>query len=293
MLGLVMIAKDEESGIEHTLRSFLPFVNGMLVMDTGSQDRTREIACDLGALVVNEKFHDFSSARNLALDHGRGLDTPWLIMVSGDDVANGIPDFSNQESFDDALFVSRIEDGWTYKQSLVTRVESGWRYSGKTHEVISGPNGEITRQDLPGSLVISKASRHSDSSVRRKRWHLDLEILLEECRLHPLDTRSRFYLAQTFECLGILPHALDSYRLRVELGGWHEERYEAQYRVGRVLAKLGDTASACTAYLKAYQISREIWSCGRAEPLRAIADIMPYPEGASLFVDQSAYRKKP
>ena len=51
-LSLCMIVKNEESRLPQTLKSVKGIVDEMVVLDTGSTDRTVEIAREFGARVI-------------------------------------------------------------------------------------------------------------------------------------------------------------------------------------------------------------------------------------------------
>ena len=51
-LNLVMIVKNEERTLEKCLRAVKPLVDNMIIVDTGSDDSTREIAFRMGAQVL-------------------------------------------------------------------------------------------------------------------------------------------------------------------------------------------------------------------------------------------------
>lgn len=72
-LTLCVIAKDEERFLAECLDSVRGLVNATVVVDTGSTDRTAQIARERGALVVQHAWNeDFAAARNAALEHVRG-----------------------------------------------------------------------------------------------------------------------------------------------------------------------------------------------------------------------------
>ncbi|MEE9126774.1 MAG: glycosyltransferase family 2 protein, partial [Planctomycetota bacterium] len=72
-ISLCMIVKDEESFLDACLRSAAPCVDDMVIVDTGSTDRTVEIAEAHGAMVFHfEWCDDFAAARNFALEHATG-----------------------------------------------------------------------------------------------------------------------------------------------------------------------------------------------------------------------------
>lgn len=73
LLSLAMMVKNEEAYLEDALRSALPFCDELVVVDTGSTDRTVEIARDLGAKVSFFAWCDsFSAARNETLRRSTG-----------------------------------------------------------------------------------------------------------------------------------------------------------------------------------------------------------------------------
>jgi glycosyltransferase involved in cell wall biosynthesis len=72
-LSLCMIARDEETTIGKSLRSVEDIVDEIIVIDTGSLDRTREIVKKHGGKVFEIKWEDdFSKAKNLALEQATG-----------------------------------------------------------------------------------------------------------------------------------------------------------------------------------------------------------------------------
>ena len=72
-LSLCMIVRNEERFLAGALESARGAVDEMLVVDTGSQDRTRAIATEHGARVLEFAWcDDFSAARNHGLEAARG-----------------------------------------------------------------------------------------------------------------------------------------------------------------------------------------------------------------------------
>lgn len=82
-LALVMIARDEARCIARCLKSVAPWVDQMIVLDTGSKDQTVAIARKCGAEVYHfEWCNDFSAARNAALDLS---DADWNLVLDADE----------------------------------------------------------------------------------------------------------------------------------------------------------------------------------------------------------------
>src|SRR5262249_3911812 len=69
--------------IEACLRSAAGLFDETVVVDTGSTDRTREIAAALGAKVFDFAWCDsFAAARNACLEHASG---DWIFWLDADD----------------------------------------------------------------------------------------------------------------------------------------------------------------------------------------------------------------
>ncbi len=82
-ISLCMIVRDEEVFLGECLQRARPFVDEMVVVDTGSTDRTREIAAETGARVLTADWHDdFAAARNVALEAATG---DWVLVLDADE----------------------------------------------------------------------------------------------------------------------------------------------------------------------------------------------------------------
>lgn len=78
----VMIVKNEEANLERCLESVKDFMP-VVIVDTGSKDRTMEIAQNYGAELHEHRWQDsFSEARNHALQY---VKTPWALQVDADE----------------------------------------------------------------------------------------------------------------------------------------------------------------------------------------------------------------
>jgi GT2 family glycosyltransferase len=78
-VSLTMIVRDEEANLPACLTSAEDLFDEVVVVDTGSTDRTREIAQAFGARVFDFAWvDDFAAARNAALAHATGDYAFWL-----------------------------------------------------------------------------------------------------------------------------------------------------------------------------------------------------------------------
>ncbi|MFF2481213.1 glycosyltransferase [Paenibacillus sp. NPDC058071] len=82
-LSLCMIVRDEEELLAACLESALPYVSEMIVADTGSIDRTLQIAERYGAVILSIEWTDhFAEARNKAL---AAASQPWIVVLDADE----------------------------------------------------------------------------------------------------------------------------------------------------------------------------------------------------------------
>lgn len=82
-LSACLIARDEERFLPGCLESLRPVADEVVAVDTGSRDRTVEIARMAGARVFHEPWaDDFSAARNAALARARGK---WILVLDADE----------------------------------------------------------------------------------------------------------------------------------------------------------------------------------------------------------------
>jgi len=82
-LSVCLIARNEERFLGQCLQSVRGLATQIVVVDTGSTDRTMEIAREFGAEIYSFAWcDDFAAARNAALEHATGN---WILMLDADE----------------------------------------------------------------------------------------------------------------------------------------------------------------------------------------------------------------
>jgi len=94
-LSVVVVTFNEEANIGRTLSSVQPLVadgkGEIIVVDSGSTDRTLEIAKSFGAKVVVEEWKGFAEQKNSAIDKATG---DWILSLDADEeVGPGMREF--------------------------------------------------------------------------------------------------------------------------------------------------------------------------------------------------------
>lgn len=83
-ISLCMIVKDEEDFITRCLESVKDLVAEMVIVDTGSKDRTIDIAKAFGAKIYQHPWQeDYSKHRNQSISYATG---EWILIMDADEV---------------------------------------------------------------------------------------------------------------------------------------------------------------------------------------------------------------
>lgn len=284
LLAVVIMVKNEEAVIRKTLEPYAKAgVDAFLVFDTGSTDKTREKARELFAeyhithgYIAQEPFVDFSTSRNRALEVAEGIfpDAVFFIMPDAEWYIQNVPELlafceHQKDVLEYKAYLVRILSGSIdFYATRLIRAHMNAHFKGVVHEVINIDATLIA----PKSFYFLFPEKPHGIEVSRTRWLRDLKLLLKEYEKNPTDARNTFYLAQTYDCLGDLPNALQFYQKRTLLNGWAEENFQAYYRIAYVYERLNNEdgsnnwPKALEYYLRAYAMRPT-----RIEPLVRIA----------------------
>lgn len=225
-LTVCLITKDEESFLGQCLASVREVADQIVVVDTGSTDRTVEIARAHGAEVYHlEWCDDFSAARNAALEHARG---DWILMLDADEELT-------EEGRRELVAALRAEEVIAWRLPLVD-----------VGREAQGPSF-VPRlfRNAPGLFYVGRVHEQVFSSieVRRRQWGLDCRIgkvLLRHHGYRPEVIRDRRKVERNLRLLERAveempgePHLLMNYGLELARSGREAEALE-QYRAAFV-----------------------------------------------------------
>lgn len=218
-ISLCMIAKNEERVIRDALTSAKPFFSQVIVVDTGSTDRTKQFATDCGAEVFDYPWDDsFSNARNESLLHATGK---WIMWIDCDDT---IPWQSGINILTTVLNAPREIIGFVVPVQFVdaadlrtgTRVDHvklfrnhpKARFEHRIHEQIlpalNKLGGGIARCD---AVVLHSGYDNSPEGQSRKRER-DFKLLGLELSENPDHPFTNFNLGMTHHFAGDLNEAI-------------------------------------------------------------------------------------
>ncbi|QDU10762.1 glycosyltransferase [Gimesia aquarii] len=195
-LSLCMIVRDNEDTIGPCLESIQPWVDEMIVVDTGSVDRTPEICREYGARMFEFPWcDDFSAARNESIKYAQGK---WIFWMDSDDTITAecgkkLKALAAQSHPDRTLgYIMQVHcpgPEWDVSMTAVDHVKlfrnhPELQFEHRIHEqiipAIRRLGGEVAWTDL---YVVHSGSDHSVEGRKRK--------LERDYRLLKLDNRER------------------------------------------------------------------------------------------------------
>ncbi|ORB02705.1 glycosyl transferase [Mycolicibacter minnesotensis] len=263
-----MIVRDEAHIIREVLDATAPYISSWVIVDTGSQDGTQQVIRDhMAALGIPGELYErpwrnFGHNRTEALALAQGH-ADYIWMMDADDTIVGTPDFTG---LDADIYDLRIRQdaiaGW---RPQLFRDGLPVRYVGVVHEhPVCDENHTNTR--IGGDFAV-ESRRLGARNLDSHKYARDRDLLLAEVERNPEDTRSVFYLAQSYFDLEDFASACTWYARRAEMGGFAEEVFYSLYRTASTMEVLGKPwPEVQAAYLRAWEFRPT-----RAEPLYCIA----------------------
>ena len=228
-ISACVIVKNEEANLPRWLACAKAIADEMVVVDTGSTDRTAELAREAGASVYSFEWRkDFSAAKNFALRKAKG---DWIVFLDADEYfqEEDIPQVKSYiESYDGeervAGFFCPIVDidvdrgGAIMFETVILRVfrrHPDIRYHGAIHEMLKAQGSKWQVVSVDDVRIIHTG--YSSGVVRRKMKR-NLEILLKERERRGELWSDAFYLADCY-------HGMEHYE---EAIGWAKKAIESK-----------------------------------------------------------------
>ncbi len=226
-VSLTMIVRNEEANLAACLAPLQDLVREMVVVDTGSTDRTIEIAQSFGAKVVTFPWiDDFAAARNEALRHAT---QPWIFWMDADDRLDGNNAKQLRELFqtlkdEPAAYIVQCECVSNRPGVASTVVDHvrifrndprhRWRY--RVHEQIL-PALRQTETDIRWSKVRVHHVGYVDPDLRARKLQRDLKLLQQQLAEYPDDPFCLFNLGAVFQERRDWPQAIACLSRSLEL----------------------------------------------------------------------------
>ena len=184
----VIITYNEESRIEAALASLKPHVDELLVVDSHSTDRTRELAEAMGARVIRHDFESHVKQKNVAV---REASHDWILSLDADEVLSpGFDASAAQVNWNDPAVIYSFSrrnwylSGWVdwtgWRRDKVVRLfhRSRAEFVGSwVHDEVRGEGCRL--RDLPTAIYHHPYENltHHTEKINRYTTHLSQEML--------------------------------------------------------------------------------------------------------------------
>ncbi len=251
-ISLCIIVKNEEKHIARCLDSMAGLVDEMIVVDTGSTDRTMEIASGYTPRVYSYPWtDDFSDARNYSFSKAT---MDYCMWMDADDVLEETekekflqlkqslsPDtdivmMKYHVAFDEAGMPS-----FSYFRERWIRNSSRYRWVGAVHEVIP-PNGKVLYSDI----AICHRKTGAGDPDRNLRIY---RKMLEKGKI--LEPRQQYYYGRELYYHGKYEEAVSVFeQFLLSPDGWIENKIEACSICAGCYSRLGKEQEALTTLLR-------------------------------------------
>lgn len=228
-ISLCMIVKNEEEVLQRCLESVKDLVDEIVIVDTGSTDKTKEIASEYTDKIWDMDWqNDFSKARNYAFEKA---EQDYLMWMDADDV---FPEQSRkklrqlketmtgEEDFIMMPYAVSFDDkgrySFVYYRERIVKNRKGFWFKGKVHEVIQ-PSGKIIYADIP--------IEHRKIKEKELQRNLNIYTNMEENGEY-FDSRALYYYGRELTINGKYEKA--SFILKKFLSrhdGWIENKIDA------------------------------------------------------------------
>lgn len=260
-LSLCMIVKDEEEMLPQCLAAVRGAVDEMIVVDTGSTDRTVEIAEEFGAKVLHHPWNgSFSDARNVSFEAATG---DWVMYLDADEVLveedvdrlRALTGRTWREAFYliETNFTGGVDDGTSVNHNAlrVFRNRPEYRFTGRIHEQIA--------HNLPGWLT--ERTEVTDVRVEhygylgvvrdaKEKSRRNLELLLKQSE-EGVDTAFHHYnLGSEYSGAGEQAKALEHFQR-----AWDKLQDDPE------MLSYGFVPSCCSRYVQSLRINVRFEDC--------------------------------
>lgn len=206
MLTLCMIVKNEENNLKKCLLNIYPFIDEIIIVDTGSTDNTKLIAAQYTDKIYDYIWcNDFSKARNFSISKASN---DWVLILDADEII----DLFDRESV--SKFINSMNDkigrierinvmekstGINRQQEKINRVFNRryYHYEGLIHEqIVSVDNCLIKTKDI--DIRVEHFGYTSQELSRTNKLARNINLLNEAIESNPNDPYLYYQLGKSY-----------------------------------------------------------------------------------------------
>lgn len=265
-VSLCMIVKNEEASIQRCLNSASGAVDEIIIVDTGSTDRTKELCSKYTDKIYDfEWINDFSAARNYAYSFAS---KDYIMWMDADDILlpeNYVKFMELKRTLNPSVSAVMIKyhtgtDLWgntvfSYYRERLTKRECGFQWMEPVHEYLS----------IGGTIINSEVALTHGKYPQTAHTSRNLEIY-EDLRGKgiSLSPRGTYYYARELRDNDRIADAILQFEAFLDCGlGWKEDNITACGELADCYRRIGNQEKALQAMMRsfAYDLPRAELCC--------------------------------
>lgn len=220
-ISLCMIVKNEEELLAKCLEHIVPHMSEIIIVDTGSTDRTKEIAHQFTDQIYDfEWCNDFSQARNFSISKASN---DWILVLDADEIVTefdrNIP--KSLEKFDELTVgrikrINSIEDKWgpTVNTERISRLfnKRWFHYEGIIHEQIVQKNSDKAYKTIPVGITVDHVGYAKEVVNKKFKLNRNINMLQQAISTAPNDPYLHYQLGKSYYMAKEYQQAHDSFQ---------------------------------------------------------------------------------
>ncbi|WP_245583579.1 glycosyltransferase [Paenibacillus assamensis] len=256
-ISLCMIVKNEEESLQRCLDSVSGIVDEIIIVDTGSTDKTKLIASENAANVYDfEWIDDFGAARNFAFSKAT---QEYILWLDADDVIESkdrqaLKELKRELSRDInsvsmPYVLTTNESGeplYSLRRNRLVRRDANFKWIGPVHEYLE-VYGPIFHSEI---CIYHKKDKH----------YTDRNLRIYENRLAAGETftaRDLYYYANELKDHARYQDALDYYEKFLQTKqGWYEDCIQACLKMESCHEKLNQESERLPALFRSFEFDK-------------------------------------
>lgn len=252
-ISLCMIVKDEEDVICRCLESVKDVVDEIVIVDTGSKDKTKEIVSKYTDKIYDfEWIDDFSAARNFSFEKSS---KDYILWLDADE-------FLNEENKEKLIFLKSsigtdidVISLQTYmcmdennhpkvigRRHRIVKRERNFKWNGFLHEYI-----QVCGTAYDSSIYIIHDKIKSSDGRNLRIYKNNIE------KGNELNDRDLYYYGKELYCNRLWEEAIDILKKFVEKNGWKEDIIDALSKIGQCYECKKESLEARKYFYKTFE----------------------------------------
>ncbi|WP_371362940.1 hypothetical protein SRRS_39580 [Sporomusa rhizae] len=225
-LSLCMIVKNEEELLSKCLEKIFSHVSEIVIVDTGSTDKTKEIAQQFTDRIYDfEWCNDFSQARNFSISKASN---DWILVLDADEIVTEF-DVNILKSLEkvEELTVGRIkrinsiEDKWgpTQNTERISRLfnKRWFHYEGIIHEQIVQKDSDKSYKTIPVGITVDHVGYDKEVVNKKSKLNRNITMLQQAITTNSNDPYLHYQLGKSYYMAKEYQQAHGSFQISLSL----------------------------------------------------------------------------